>query len=90
MKFLLDMPVSPNLEKWLGIYDHQAIHAKDCGLSTATDIMILEKDPRRKPNNYHHRPGFWIFTNAYQTIKTWCDFIPGRKLFRARDEGFII
>jgi predicted nuclease of predicted toxin-antitoxin system len=43
MKFLLDMPVSPTLVKWLGSHGHQAVHAQDIGLSTATDSMILEK-----------------------------------------------
>jgi predicted nuclease of predicted toxin-antitoxin system len=43
MKFLLDMPVSPTLVKWLERNGHQAIHARDVGLSSATDIMILER-----------------------------------------------
>lgn len=43
MKFLLDMPVSPTLIKWLTQPGHQTIHKRDVGLSTATDITILEK-----------------------------------------------
>lgn len=42
MKFLVDMPLSPKLSAWLSERGYDAVHTIDRGLSTATDLEILE------------------------------------------------
>ena len=41
MRFLIDMPLSPQLTDWLQKQGHDAIHAQEIGLNTATDAFIL-------------------------------------------------
>ncbi|MBV6401494.1 MAG: hypothetical protein CNIPEHKO_01796 [Anaerolineales bacterium] len=41
MKFLIDMPASPELIPWLQEKGHEAIHVKDVNLATATDSTIM-------------------------------------------------
>lgn len=41
MKFLVDMPLSPGLARWLVEQGHEAVHASLVGLATATDERIL-------------------------------------------------
>ena len=41
MKFLVDMPLSPNLAKWLSDKGHDASHASNVGLHNAPDAAIL-------------------------------------------------
>jgi predicted nuclease of predicted toxin-antitoxin system len=41
MRFLVDMPLSPELAAWLRMEGHDAAHASDLGLSRATDANIL-------------------------------------------------
>ena len=41
MKFLIDMPASPELIPWLQEKGHEAIHAKDVNLAIATDSTIM-------------------------------------------------
>ena len=41
MKFLVDMPLSPALARWLGIRGHDAVHAAELGLGRAADTRIL-------------------------------------------------
>lgn len=43
MKFLVDVPLSPSLAKWLDSQGHQAVHAFKAGLGTASDAEILSK-----------------------------------------------
>jgi predicted nuclease of predicted toxin-antitoxin system len=43
VKFLVDMPLSPALARWLGEQRHDAVHASELGLSTAPDLEILER-----------------------------------------------
>lgn len=43
MKFLIDMPLSPALARWLTVIGHDAVHASDAGLAAATDTEILER-----------------------------------------------
>jgi predicted nuclease of predicted toxin-antitoxin system len=43
MKFLVDMPLSPGLFRWLGERGHDAVHAANLGLERAPDTTILER-----------------------------------------------
>ena len=42
MRFLLDMPLSPKLAAWLTANGHDAIHARQVGLSQAADREVLQ------------------------------------------------
>ena len=41
MKFLVDMPLSPDLAVWLRNDGHDAVHATDIGLAFAADQEII-------------------------------------------------
>ena len=41
MKFLIDMPLSPTLPRWLTDRGHDAVHASAIGLHDASDIEII-------------------------------------------------
>ena len=41
MKFFVDMPLSPELARWLRTEGHDAVHASDVGLYQASDKEIL-------------------------------------------------
>ncbi|HEX9666623.1 MAG TPA: DUF5615 family PIN-like protein [Thermodesulfobacteriota bacterium] len=43
MKFVVDMPLSPQLAVWLTRQGHDAVHALELGLDRASDITILER-----------------------------------------------
>lgn len=43
MKFLVDMPLSPGLARWLTQKGHDAVHAFSLGLDRAPDTIILER-----------------------------------------------
>lgn len=43
MKFLVDMPVSPELAQWLNENGHDAVHASDIGLYKTKDKEILSE-----------------------------------------------
>jgi predicted nuclease of predicted toxin-antitoxin system len=43
VKFLIDMPLSPQLGAWLRQQGHHAVHARDSGLSAASDVAILQR-----------------------------------------------
>ncbi len=43
MKFLVDMPLSPALARWLEQEGHDAVHACDIGLSCASDEAVLNE-----------------------------------------------
>jgi predicted nuclease of predicted toxin-antitoxin system len=43
MKFLVDMPLSPALARWLNASGHDAVHAITVGLERAEDSAILER-----------------------------------------------
>ena len=43
MKFLVDMPLSPELAVWLSQQGYNAIHALELGLGRASDITILDR-----------------------------------------------
>ena len=43
MKFLVDMPLSPTVAKWLRDQGHDAVHASDIGLFRAPDTEIMER-----------------------------------------------
>jgi predicted nuclease of predicted toxin-antitoxin system len=43
MKFLIDMPLSPELANWLNQQGHDAVHASKVGLDRASDTEILER-----------------------------------------------
>jgi predicted nuclease of predicted toxin-antitoxin system len=49
VKFLIDMPLSPELATWLSDQGHDAVHAAELGLSRAPDddIMAHAKQERR-------------------------------------------
>jgi predicted nuclease of predicted toxin-antitoxin system len=42
MKFIVDMPLSPELAEWLRQEGHEAVHAFQSGLGRASDEEILE------------------------------------------------
>jgi len=42
MRFLVDMPLSPELAAWLARNGHDAVHAGELGLQQASDMTILE------------------------------------------------
>jgi predicted nuclease of predicted toxin-antitoxin system len=42
MKFLIDMPLSPQLAIWLNHQGHDAVHALNAGLDRASDRTILD------------------------------------------------
>lgn len=48
MKFLVDMPISPQVADWLNQNGHEAVHAFDVGLSMAFDMAIIERAYRHK------------------------------------------
>jgi predicted nuclease of predicted toxin-antitoxin system len=43
MKFLVDMPLSPELAAWLVESGHEAVHVLNLGLHRASDVTILER-----------------------------------------------
>ena len=43
MKFLVDMPLSPELAAWLRDQGHDAVHAAELGLNRAPDVKILAR-----------------------------------------------
>lgn len=46
MKFLIDMPLSPTLSRWLRETGHDAVHASEIGLHAASDFEIIERARR--------------------------------------------
>ena len=42
MKFLVDMPLSPELAQWLRAEGHDAVHASDLSMSQSPDSEILQ------------------------------------------------
>ncbi len=42
MRFLVDMPLSPGLARWLAEQGHDAVHAQEVGLERASDIQIVQ------------------------------------------------
>jgi predicted nuclease of predicted toxin-antitoxin system len=49
VRFLIDMPLSPNLAAWLRNRGHDAVHAVELGLNRASDfdILVRAKEERR-------------------------------------------
>ena len=43
MRFLVDMPLSPNLAAWLREQGHDAVHAVELGLNHASDVDIMTR-----------------------------------------------
>ncbi|MGT2503307.1 DUF5615 family PIN-like protein [Bradyrhizobium guangxiense] len=43
MNFLIDMPLSPALARWLTETGHDAVHASEIGLHTASDVEIIDR-----------------------------------------------
>ncbi|HNQ93179.1 MAG: DUF5615 family PIN-like protein [Anaerolineales bacterium] len=43
MKFLIDMPASPDLVAWLQERGHETVHAKNINLETASDSIIMNR-----------------------------------------------
>ena len=43
MKFLVDMPLSPSLARWLRERGHDAVHAYEVDLGSASDEEIVER-----------------------------------------------
>lgn len=48
MKFLIDMPISPQVVDWLNQNGHEAVHAFKVGLSMASDMAIIERAYQHK------------------------------------------
>lgn len=67
MKFLIDMPLSPDLAFWLNQQGYDAIHASDVGLYCALDALILEvarKEQRIVITADLHYPQLLALTHA--------------------------
>jgi len=43
VKFLIDMPLSPGIARWLVEHGYNAVHALEIGLDRASDSVILER-----------------------------------------------
>lgn len=43
MNFLIDMPLSPALSRWLTETGHDAVHASEIGLHAASDVEIINR-----------------------------------------------
>ena len=43
MKWLVDMPLSPSLARWLSEQGHDAVHAAELNLHQAFDINLMEQ-----------------------------------------------
>jgi predicted nuclease of predicted toxin-antitoxin system len=43
VKFLVDMPLSPAIARWLATSGHDAVHAADLQLHSAPDDRIVER-----------------------------------------------
>ena len=43
MRFLVDMPLSPALARWLAEKGHDSVHASEIGLSSATDTQVIKR-----------------------------------------------
>jgi predicted nuclease of predicted toxin-antitoxin system len=43
VRFLVDMPLSPNLAAWLREQGHDAVHAVELGLNHAADVDIMTR-----------------------------------------------
>ena len=43
MKFLVDMPLSPQLAEWLRDQGHDAVHASEAGLDRTSDADIIAR-----------------------------------------------
>lgn len=43
MKFLIDMPLSPQLAQWLIRQGHDAVHASAIGLAQSPDSIIMDR-----------------------------------------------
>jgi predicted nuclease of predicted toxin-antitoxin system len=41
MKFLIDMPLSPELAEWLRAQGHDAVHANDLSMHRSPDVELL-------------------------------------------------
>jgi len=74
MKFLVDMPASPQLARWLSEKGYDAVHASDVGLFKTKDKEIL---------NEARRQGRVIITADL-------DFPQLLALSRAKDPGIIL
>lgn len=48
MRFLIDMPLSPQLARWLSGLGHDCVHAANVGLSGAPDSLIIEQARKDK------------------------------------------
>jgi len=48
MSFLIDMPVSPEVARWLKEKGYDAVHAAETGLHKATDKEIIEAAKKQK------------------------------------------
>lgn len=46
MKFLVDMPLSPAVARWLRQRGHDAIHASAVGLEQSSDVDVLARAAR--------------------------------------------
>lgn len=42
MKFLVDMPLSPDLARWLRAEGHDAVHASELSMNRSPDSEVLE------------------------------------------------
>ena len=48
MKFLVDMPLSPVLARWLIDQGHDAVHASEIGMERASDREIIHRAKREE------------------------------------------
>src|SRR3989338_4182484 len=79
MKFLLDMPISQTVASWLKGRGFDSVHAREIGLSRASDTDILKRAAQEKRiilTMDLDFPAILSFTQAHQ---------PGVILFRMYD-----
>lgn len=79
MKFLVDMPVSPGIAKWLSEKGHDAIHASDSGLHDAADLdfpQLLAMSKSNAPGiilfrggNYNEREMRDLLIRVFENVK---------------------
>jgi predicted nuclease of predicted toxin-antitoxin system len=102
MKFLVDMPASPQLAKWLNEKGYDAVHASDIGLYKTKDREILEE--ARKHNriiitadldfpqllaiSHAKDPGIILFRGGNYNEKEMCNLLK-RVLDNVKEEKIV-
>ncbi|MGP8246981.1 MAG: DUF5615 family PIN-like protein [Bryobacteraceae bacterium] len=57
MRFLADMPLSPELAQWLCAKGHDAVHGNELSMNSSPDAEILQDREAHGSRRHHGRPG---------------------------------